>query len=295
MSEPLYLVDSSVYIFRSYFALEPRWFCRDGMPTEAVYGFAAFLIRLLSAERPGYIVAAFDESLETGFRHRLYPAYKANRALPDEALAFQLRACRQVAEVLGIATCASSEYEADDLLASLARRGRDRHRIEILSRDKDLAQLLIGDARLQDYGYGTPLDRAGFIKTRGMAPEWVPDYLALVGDSSDNIPGVPGVGAKTATALLAALGPLDQWLDDPGAAASVAVRGARGLPAKLDQYREQIQLALKLTRLVDDAAQIPEPGRTRRRPPDMAAVRDLFGELGIGGLVARVGRWQEAG
>ncbi len=110
----LWLIDSSIYIFRSYFALEPRWQSRDGLATEAVYGFASFLLKMLAAERPDFVAAAFDESLESGFRHRLDPGYKANRALPDEALAFQLDACRRVAEALGVVTLASPEYEADD-------------------------------------------------------------------------------------------------------------------------------------------------------------------------------------
>ncbi len=288
MKPRLFAIDSSAYIFRSYFALEPRWHSNDGRPTEAVYGFAAFLLRLLAAERPAAVAAAFDESLGRGFRHRLDPEYKANRVLPDEDLAFQLAACRRVADALGIATFASDEYEADDLLATLAAAHAASHEILVVSPDKDLAQLLSPGVNLWDYGRKERLDAEAFRRELGYAPHLVPDYLALVGDPGDNIPGVPGIGAKTATAILKALGGLEQWLDDPARLARVSVRGSGRLPERVAPLRDQIRLARRLAlveRAVPDVIHEPCP---HWRGFDADAARGLFADLGLAGLEGRL-------
>ncbi len=256
---PLYLIDSSIYIFRSYFACEPLWQSRSGLPTEAVYGFARFLLRLLTRERPTHIVATFDESLGSGLRHRWYPDYKANRALPDEPLAFQLAACRAIAEALGIATCASEEYEADDLIATYARRGRQAgHRTVVVSGDKDLAQLLVGGDCLWDYGRKAAVTREKFIKEWGFAPERVPDFLALVGDPADNIPGVAGVGVKTARALLQEFATLEEILAAPERVAAMTLRGAARIAQQLSRSRQQLQLSHRLATLMADAPETLE-------------------------------------
>ena len=288
MKEALFAIDASVYIFRSYFALEPRWQSRDGRPTETVYGFAAFLLKLLKQEQPGYIAAAFDESLGSGFRHRLYPDYKANRALPDEDLAFQLAACREVAEALGIPSFACDEYEADDYLATLANLAGSWQRVFILSRDKDLAQLLNATTSLWDYGYGEVLTAASFRESRGFEPALVADYLALVGDVSDNIPGVPGIGPKTATAIISRLGPVEHWLDDPDALTGIAVRGSKGLPAKIAGHREQILLAKRLIALEGNIAGLSSQSLSGWPGVDSAGARALFDRLGLGGLAGRL-------
>jgi len=120
-----YLIDSSIYIFRSYFTLPENWQALDsGHPTHAVYGFTAFLLDMLRSKNPEHLFCAFDESLRSGFRHQLCPDYKANRELPDEALAFQLNACRQLCRVLGVAEMASATYEADDLIGAVAKNTR---------------------------------------------------------------------------------------------------------------------------------------------------------------------------
>ena len=286
--KPLYAIDSSVYIFRSYFALEPRWQSRDGRPTETVYGFAAFLLRFLAAESPRFVGAAFDESLGSGFRHRLDPQYKANRALPDDDLAFQLGACRQVAQALGIATFACDEYEADDYLATMAALAHPGQAVYLLSRDKDLAQLLSDDISLWDYGYSDPLSRLAYLEARGLEPALVADYLALVGDSSDNIAGVPGIGAKTATAILNALGPVARWLDAPEKLATVNIRGSRRLAEKISAHREQLLLARQLTGLRVNPAGPNRLEQLRWQGIDLDAATALFDTLGIGGLQKRL-------
>ena len=288
MSEPLFAIDSSVYIFRSYFALEPRWQSRQGRPTETVYGFSAFLLKLLRQELPAYIAAAFDESLGSGFRHRLYPDYKANRELPDDNLAFQLDACKQVASVLGIPVFACEEYEADDYLATLATRAAGDRHVYILSRDKDLAQLLSDSVSLWDYGYGDKVSSDAYQQTKGLAPRLVADLLALMGDTSDNIPGVPGVGLKTATAILSRLGGIDEWIDSPEKLSDLPIRGARTLPEKILPYRGQIELAKQLTLLRKDLTAVPPLAELCWRGVDEEQANELFEELGLNGLKKRL-------
>lgn len=286
---PLYLIDSSIYIFRSYFACQPLWQSRSGMPTEAVYGFARFMLRLLTRERPTHIVAAFDESLGTGIRHQWYPDYKANRALPDEALALQLAACRAVAEALGVATCASEAYEADDLIATYARRGRKRgHNAVVVSSDKDLAQLLGRGDCLWDYGRKTSVTREEFIQGWGFAPERVPDFLALVGDPSDNIPGVSGVGVKTARALLQEFTTLDEMLAAPERVAAMAIRGAARIARQLSRSAQQLQLSRRLATLLADAPETLDMADLCWKGFELAPALALCEEYGLDSLRAAV-------
>ncbi len=282
---PLYLIDSSIYIFRSYFAYQPLWQSRSGLPTEAVYGFARFLLGLMTKERPTHIVATFDESLGTGFRHRWYPAYKANRALPDEALAFQLAACRAVAESLGIATCASAEYEADDLIATYARRGREiGHNAVVVSSDKDLAQLLGGGDCLWDYGRKASVTREAFIQEWGFAPERIPDFLALVGDPSDNIPGVAGVGVKTARVLLQEFTTLDEMLAAPERVAAMGFRGAARIARQLSSSAQQLQLSRRLATLMADAPESLDMVDLHWNGFDLPPALTLCEDYGLDGL-----------
>ncbi|WP_231745368.1 MULTISPECIES: 5'-3' exonuclease H3TH domain-containing protein [Microbulbifer] len=283
------LVDASVYIFRYYFALPPNWESRSGYPTEAVYGFTNFLLDLLQ-RRPSHIACAFDESLGSCFRNELYPDYKCSRALPDEALAFQLAACRTMAEALGIASFASERFEADDILATLTRLLRESAPV-IISRDKDLGQLLDrGAASLWDFAADRHTDRDGVRARFGVAPRQIADFLALVGDSSDDIPGVPGVGPKTAAALLQHFDSVEALLADPGAVAGLAVRGARGLSSKIEQYAEQIMLAKRLATLDEAVPLDVEPGDLRWSSKEPELAQALADEFGIGGLKSKIER-----
>jgi 5'-3' exonuclease len=290
LSKPVFAIDASIYIFRSYFALQANWRSRDGSNTEAVYGFASFLLKLLQREKPTWIVAAFDESLGTGFRHQLYPPYKANRALPDENLAYQLAACRQLAEVLGITTLADSRYEADDFLAACAALAEPGQVVYLISADKDLSQLLSEQVQLWDYGRKAPIDSHQFIDTSGIAPELMTDLLALTGDASDNIPGVPGVGPKTATAILQTLGGVRHWLHDLTLLKTVPVRGAASLPRKIAPFVKQIELARQLVALQANIPGGPGKAALKRQPLDTAKAEALFQYWGIGALSKQLGR-----
>lgn len=260
---PVCLLDASIYIFRYYFSMPERWFSvAESFPTAAVYGYTGFLLDFLRNERPKYMAACFDESLGSCFRNEIYPDYKASRALPDEALAFQLNACREVTELLGINCFSSEVYEADDLLGSLMIWGLSMPELAkwpfaLLTRDKDLGQLL---ARDEDFlwHYHTDKqkeerrDREVIVNAFGVKPEQLVDYLALVGDSVDDIPGVPGVGAKTASALLAHFGDFENLYARLDELPSLKIRGAKSLASKLQEHYQQALMSRSLAAIITD-------------------------------------------
>jgi DNA polymerase I len=287
----VYLVDASPYVFRAFFSLPDSITTPDGAPANAVYGFASFLIRLAAEERPSHLAIAFDGSLTTSFRNELYPAYKAQRALPPAELEAQLDACREVAEAFGAATFIDDRYEADDILASLVERlgenaGGSGPPIVVVSHDKDLAQLVGDRVTFFDFAkgerYGPEEVRAKF----GVGPEQLVDLQALCGDPVDNIPGVPGIGAKTAAALLAHFRDLDDLDDRLGDVAGLPIRGAAGLAVRLDEHREAARLALSLVRLATDVPLVARVGLDDLawRGPDRERVDELFDRLGFDSL-----------
>ena len=284
MSAPaVCLIDASIYIFRCYYSLpESRFSEPEGYPTDAVYGFTGFLLQLLQRHNPAQVAVCFDESLTSGFRHQLYPLYKSSRALPDAALAFQLKACAQAAQLLGLACFASARYEADDLIGSLyARCSAEPAAIAILSRDKDLAQLLARPQDyLWDYNANVTLKQGAVAAKYGVTPAQIVDYLALVGDAGDDIPGVPGVGVKTATALLRHFGSLRELFVRLDEVAQVPVRGARSLAAKLEAAREQLALAQQLATIVRDIPLIDSPRQLRTQSVDITAFTEFSRAMG---------------
>ncbi|WP_236250306.1 5'-3' exonuclease H3TH domain-containing protein [Microbulbifer sp. ALW1] len=287
----IYLVDASVYIFRYYFALPPNWVSRSGYTTEAVYGFSNFLLDLLS-RKPALIACAFDESLGNCFRNDIYPDYKCSRALPDETLAYQLAACREMAEAFGIASFSSERFEADDILATLTETCADSGLTPtVITRDKDLGQLLArGAESLWDFAADLYLDQTAIQEKFGVQPGQIADYLALVGDSIDDIPGVPGVGAKTAARLLAEFESVEELIANVQQIATLKIRGAKGIAAKIASHADQIRMALRLAQLeyrvplnagVEDLAW---------QPPEAAFAQALAEEFGIGGLSQKIQR-----
>ncbi|HEX6928431.1 MAG TPA: 5'-3' exonuclease H3TH domain-containing protein [Gammaproteobacteria bacterium] len=284
----LYLVDASVYIFRAYFSLPDSIRDPHGNPVQAVYGFTRFLAELLARERPRYIACAFDESLTSSFRNRLYPPYKANRALPPRELERQLKACRRAARALGIATFASRRYEADDLIGSLAARHANRRRpAVIVSRDKDLAQL-IGDGDIfWDYAADERHDVASITRKLGVPPARIPDLLGLAGDAVDNIPGVAGIGAKTAAALLATFGSFDALYANLDRVASLNLRGARSIAERLATGRGQAMLSRELATIHRDIPLKTTLADLRWARVNTRAANRFFNELGFGATLRR--------
>lgn len=287
-----WLIDASIYIFRAYFSLPDRWHTTDGQSLNAVYGYASFLIDFLQrTSSPQYCAAAFDQSLGTCFRNDIYPQYKASRALPDEDLAFQLDTCRELTVLLGIPSLSGPRYEADDYIASLARLYREQGAaITVVTRDKDLGQLLSGsDDQWWDFAGNTLLDVDGFYQRFGVRPDQFADYLALVGDSIDDIPGVPGVGPKTAAALLGEHSTLAELKQSLHRIAQLPLRGAAKLGQKIGDHWDQVMIAKQLTAL---EAFIPGLDQAPIFVPDAKnaeAFTARLRELGLGGPLLQRG------
>jgi 5'-3' exonuclease len=242
------LVDASPYIFRGYYAIPETVSNNRDEPVNAVYGFATVLAGLLRETRARHMVLAFDESLNSSFRNRIFPAYKANREAAPEELKRQFRWCKQLGQAMGIQVLASRRYEADDLLASVAALMRKKHfSYDIVTSDKDLGQLLQQRDILWDYARQRRLNSQTFRKHMGVKPSQVADYLALAGDAVDNIPGVPGIGAKTAAALLALLPDLDAIYDNLEKVSAMPIRGIKRVRQQLENHREQAYLCQQLT------------------------------------------------
>lgn len=254
-----FLIDSSIYIFRSYFTLPENWRATENQfSTHAVYGFTAFLLDILKQKDPAHIFCAFDESLECGFRHQLCPEYKANRELPDEALAFQLNACRQLCRVMGITEMASNIYEADDLIGGVASKVRlENAQPVIVSRDKDLTQIIQANDLYWDFGKSYPKTQQEMEVQLELGCNQMADYLALMGDSSDNIAGVPGIGAKTARQLLSHYASVDVIMEHLDQLQDLPIRGAKKLADKLDANRDQLFLSRKLATIVTEIDEAP--------------------------------------
>ncbi|MDX1335163.1 MAG: 5'-3' exonuclease H3TH domain-containing protein [Gammaproteobacteria bacterium] len=252
-SKPVFLIDSSIYVFRSWFILPDTITDREGNPAHAVYGFTDFVYQFLAEQQPTHIGFAFDESLKTSYRNEIYPEYKANRESAPEELKRQFQYCRAFLRALGFAEFGSDRYEADDIIGTLAWRYRDRgHDIHILTGDKDLAQLIREGDTWWDYARSNRLDSRGIEKRFGVRPEQMADQLAIAGDKTDNIPGVPGIGMATAAKLLKRFDSLDRLLEEIDQISTMKVRGAKRLQDLVTEHRDILPMARKLTGIVTD-------------------------------------------
>jgi DNA polymerase-1 len=216
--DAVYLIDGSGYIFRAYYAIRPLTSSK-GVPTNATYGFIQMLLKLLREHQPKYVAIAFDNKTPT-FRHELYSGYKANRPPPPEDLIPQFAWIQKVVDAFGIKKVVQPGFEADDLIGTLTKKARQIGRqVIIVTGDKDFMQLVDGEVWLLDElrasksGAELFVDREGVREKFGVDPEHVVDILALAGDSSDNVPGVRGIGEKTAMELVKEFGSLETILN----------------------------------------------------------------------------------
>ena len=254
MKSPLYLVDASLYVFRAWHSMPDQFHDADGWPTNAVHGFARFVLELLEQERPQHIAIAFDEALDSCFRNKLYPAYKANRDPAPEELKRQFTHCKALCAALGLNVLAHSEYEADDLIGSALHSARPRgFRGVIVSADKDMSQLLWEADEQWDFARWQRWGMAGVKSMHGVEATQIADYLALTGDAVDNIPGVTGIGAKSAAILLAHFGSLDVLLTRIDEVAFLRMRGAAQMAVRLREQREHALLWRQLSTIALDA------------------------------------------
>ncbi|MGM0676656.1 MAG: 5'-3' exonuclease, partial [Pseudomonadota bacterium] len=281
VNTPTYLIDSSIFVFRAWFALPETITCRDGHPANAVHGFVRFVHTLLQSERPARVAFAFDQSRGTSYRHALYPAYKANRPPAPEELKRQFAWCREFVSALGLAHLSSPTFEADDLIGTLAARERQAGRAVVLvTGDKDLSQLVHEGDVWWDPHRSQRLDPRGIEKRLGVRPDQVADQLALAGDKVDNIPGIPGVGMATAARLLRRTDTLEALLADIPAIAHMPLRGARRLMGLVDTHRDTVRLARQLTG-IHLQADLPTGLDLERGGPDGARLEALMDQLAL--------------
>jgi DNA polymerase I len=286
----VYHVDASYFIFRAYHSMPPDMVDGDGNATHALYGFARFISDLLENVRPERIGIAFDHSLgsETSFRNGIYPAYKANREAPPADLERQFQLCREFCRHMGLAEFASKEYEADDIIGTLTARCRAAGlRNVVVTRDKDLSQLIRDGDVYWDYSGNTRYQYHEIGPRFGAIPELIADFLALTGDAVDNIPGVPGIGKKTAGELFAIFGSLDELYANLGKVPAMKLRGAAAVAAKLLAHKDAAYLARRLTGIVCDMPLTVTLDELKPRPPDSAGLEAFFDTHGFGGILRR--------
>jgi DNA polymerase-1 len=267
----LFLVDVSSLFFRAFYAVRPLS-SPSGVPTNAIYGFLSMLMKLMKDEKPEYLVFCYDRK-EPSFRKDIYPEYKAHRTEMPEDLAPQIPYIKKLAEVMGIPSLEVPGYEADDLIGTLTCLGR-KHNMEvfIVSGDKDFAQLLHEHVYLYDTMKSVKIDTKAAIEKWGVPPDQFIDYLALVGDASDNIPGVKGIGPKGAQKLLEehkSLEGIYEHIDQ--------IKGA--LKEKLLTGKDDAFLSRKLSTIVTDCESDVNIESYRRRPFHRTDLGALFDEL----------------
>ena len=289
----VYHIDASYFVFRAYHSMPPDMVDRDGNATHALYGFARFISDFVEQVRPERIGVAFDQSLrgESSFRGGIYPAYKANRELPPADLSRQLDLCREFCRHLGLAEFASAQYEADDIIGTLAARSRAAGLCNVLvTRDKDLSQLVRDGDVYWDYTGKARYHYHEIGARFGAAPELIADFLALTGDAVDNIPGVPGIGKKTAAELCACFGSLDELYANLERIPALKLRGAAAIAAKLLAHKDAAYLARRLTGIVCDVPLRATPDDLKPRPPDARGLESFFDAHGFGSILRQQAR-----
>jgi 5'-3' exonuclease len=284
----VHLIDASYFVFRAWYSVGLEMTDGDGQPVNALYGFSRFLGDLLEEARPEHVAVAFDESLSTSFRNEIYPAYKKNREPAPPELKRQFTLCRELCRLLGVSEFGSPTHEADDIIGTIATRLRPRgHSSVLVTRDKDLAQLIRDGDSYWDYAGERRYGYHEIEEQFGVRPERMADYLALTGDSVDNIPGVPGVGPKTASALLRKFASLEELYDGLERVPLLPIRGASQLPEKLRRHREAAFFARRLTTIACDMPLDVTVDALARRQPDVQGLEDFYDRAKFGAALRR--------
>ena len=271
----LYIIDAMNFLFRAFHALPPLKTTK-GTQTGAIYGLCQMILRIEREQKPTHLCVAYDAPGEN-FRYALYDQYKAHRPPMPPELAEQLGMVRRVVEAFGLAQLEVAGFEADDIIATLTKVARGAGMdVVICSSDKDLTQLCTedGGVAVLDTMKNRRIGPAEVREKFGVGPEQVGDVLALMGDSIDNVPGVAGIGPKTASELINKFGSLDALL---AAAAAGGVPGKRGIA--IHEAREAVRVSRELVRLREDVP-LPKPiAELHRIDPDKKQLRQLFTEL----------------
>ena len=278
----MYIVDGSGYIFRAFYAVQPLT-TNAGLPTNALFGFSRMLKKLLADVDAEHIAVAFDTGAQT-FRHEIYDEYKANRVECPADLVPQMPYFRKIVKVLGVPCFEQDGVEADDIIATLAVRALEaKQKVVIVSGDKDLSQLVCDSLEVWDAMRDIHYTPAAVKEKFGVGPELVGDYLAIVGDASDNIPGVKGVGPKGAVSLLNYFGNLEQLIERRAEIENIeGLRGAKGISKKVEDSLEMLKLSRKLVALdtnVAPFASMSLPDELKWNGLNEEGLSELFNEL----------------
>ena len=279
--EHVFLVDGSGFIFRAYHALPPMT-APDGTPTNAVFGFTKMLMKLVEDTEADYVAVIFDRARKT-FRNDIYPEYKAHRPPPPDDLIPQFDLVRKATEALNVAAIDMDGFEADDLIATYARQAKERGaEVTIVSSDKDLMQLVDAQVSLFDAMKNREIGPDQVMEKFGVGPDRVIDVQALAGDSTDNVPGVPGIGVKTAAQLIEEYGDLDTLL---------ARAGEIKQPKRRESLIEKADLARisrDLVTLKDDVPVTRTIDDMRKKAPDAETLLAFLRDLGFKSLATTV-------
>ena len=275
---PLILVDGSSYLYRAFHALPPLTNSK-GKPTGAVKGVINMMRRLQKDYPESTHVVVFDAKGKT-FRDEMYADYKANRPPMPDDLRLQIEPIHNIIAAMGMPILIIDGVEADDVIGTLAAQATAMARPVVISTgDKDIAQMVNEHISMENTMTDTVMDRAGVIEKFGIPPELIIDYLALLGDKSDNIPGVPGVGEKTALGLLQGIGGLDAIYQNLDKVADLAFRGAKTMAPKLEEYKEQAYLSYKLATIKTDVEMPQTVDQLNNSEADKKALLALFKEM----------------
>lgn len=251
-----WLVDSNIYVYTAWHYCNTKAVDYKGRPIPGVVGFMHFVYQLLSTERPATIAFAFDEKIKHSHRKALYPAYKAHRKPLSPQLALQFKYCRAFLDSLGLYQSSSHHYEADDLIGTWAHELRQQHyNLNIITADKDLLQLIKEGDYWWSYEKKYKHNVKSFHKRFRIYPDQVADQLALAGDKSDNIPGVPGVGMTTAANLLRKFGSIKEILKHQKDIHKMQIRYAQQVEDAIFEHQDTLLIAQQLSLIKQDIAE----------------------------------------
>jgi 5'-3' exonuclease len=288
----LHIVDGTFELFRAHFSPRPGHRDASGRDVKATVGLASSLLQLLAdpAEAVSHIAVAFDNPVES-FRNDLFDGYKTGVGMPEE-LAAQFDAAERATAALGVTVWSMDRFEADDALASGAARFRDQvEQVRLMTPDKDLGQSIRGTRVVQiDRMRGKLTDEKQLRELRGVGPASIPDWIALIGDAADGIPGIPGFGAKSATAVLAHYGRIED-IPENAVDWQVALRGANRLAANLAERREDALLYKRLATLALDAPISRSLAELEWKGAPRGAFEDFCAEMRADRLRVRPRRW----
>ena len=279
MKKPVYVIDAMNYIFRAYHALPDNITAPSGMLTNAVLGYLRTLLRIIKERRPEYMAAAFEG--DGSFRSTMYSAYKATRKQTPDDLEAQFDYCRRITEAIGVTCLEADDYEADDVIGTIAiRMVALGHPVVIVTGDKDMSQLVCNSVQIYDLAKESWLNESGVREKFGVAPSQIPDLLALHGDSVDNIPGVAGVGEKTARQILSVCKNVED-LANIDFSDRMSFRGRDEILRRIRENMEAVRISRKLATICCEVPMEISPEVLRYRRGDRTQLHPLCAELGF--------------